>query len=453
MAEKTDKEKAIDQLKGNATKYAKPSNYYDGVHELRFATDKFKNAFGSLFKEFALNLCPAVVDAVRDKLVITEFSIEKGSGKKAADEAWRIWQENRMGVRSGEIHKEAVKSGDAYAIVWVDPAGKVTIYPNRAASCTVMYDEETPGKILWGAKIWSLPDKKMRLNMFFPDRIERYITSKKVEGGIPDAKEFIDFTDDSGATGIKNPYGVVPIFHFANNADVGTFGRSELKDVIPVQDGLNKSVLDMLVAMEFASYRQRWAAGIEIEFDDDGKPIPPFQAGIEKLWITENNEAKFGDFEATELKQFLEVKDSFRTDFATVSGTPLYYFMQTGANFPQSGESYRRSETRFINKIRDRQQAFGAVWEDVIEFAMRIENKGENRVFAQWEEPDKLTEKEQLENLLLKKDLGVNDERLWMEAGYGEADITEMTEAKEKAAEDAATRFNRGEDGGGGFGE
>jgi hypothetical protein len=33
-----------------------------------------ENAFGSLFREFALNLCPAVVDAVREKLKITSFS-------------------------------------------------------------------------------------------------------------------------------------------------------------------------------------------------------------------------------------------------------------------------------------------------------------------------------------------------------------------------------------------
>lgn len=442
MAEKTDKEKAIEQLKANTAKYEKPTNYYDGIHELRFATDKFVNAFGSLFKEFALNLCPAVVEALRDKLVVTEFSVEKGKAATTADEAWRIWQENRMGVRSGEIHKEAVKNGDAYAIVWVDPAGRLTIYPNRAESCTVLYDEETPGKILWGAKYWKLIDGKMRLNMFHPDRIEKYVTKKKVEGGLPEAKEFVEFEPP-----IRNPYGVVPVFHFANNADVGMFGRSELKDVIPVQDGLNKSVLDMLVAMEFASYRQRWAAGIEIEYDDNGKPIPPFKAGIERLWITENGEAKFGDFDATELKQFLEVKDSFRTDFATVSGTPLYYFMQTGANFPQSGESYRRSETRFINKVRDRQQAFGSVWEDLMEFALRIENKGDARLFTVWEEPEKLSEKEQLENLLLKKDLGVNDERLWMEAGYGESDIAEMTAAKEKAMEDMARSFNAGEEG------
>lgn len=441
MAEKTDIEKAIEELRLNRSRYEKTESYYDGDHELSFATDKFVNAFGSLFREFALNLCPAVVEALRDKLVITEFSVEKGERKETAADAWKIWQDNRMGVRAGEIHKEAVKNGDAYAIVWPGPDKRVTIYPNKAASSMVTYDPELPGKILWGAKYWAMLDKKVRLNLFYPDRTERYISKKKVDGELPEANGFTEFEAP-----VPNPYGVVPIFHFANNADVGSLGRSELKDVIPVQDGLNKSVLDMLVAMEFASYRQRWASGIEIDYDDNGKPIPPFKAGIERLWITENNEAKFGDFEATELKQFLEVKDSFRTDFATVSGTPLYYFMQTGANFPQSGESYRRSETRFINKVRDRQGAFGAVWEDLMEFALMVENKGQVRLFTGWEEPEKLSEKESLENLQIKKDLGVSDEQLWMEAGYGEADIAAMKAAKEMAMERMARSFNAGEE-------
>jgi hypothetical protein len=71
------------------------------------------------------------------------------------------------------------------------------------------------------------------------------------------------FRQDGPAFGhvVPNPYGVVPVFHFANNADLGMTGRSELEAAMPVQDGLNKSVLDMLVAMEFSAYRQRWAAG------------------------------------------------------------------------------------------------------------------------------------------------------------------------------------------------
>lgn len=446
-----DIDKAARYLRENRSRYTETENYYDGDHDLAFASDKFKNAFGSLFREFSLNLCPAVVDAVKDKLVITGFRAESG-GENIPDDAWNIWQQNRMGKRSGEIHKEAVKNGDAYAIVWPDPTGRVTIYPQRAGMCMVEYDEETPGRIVWAAKYWRRLDDRHRVNMFYGDRVEKYI-SRPERSATRDARpdpetiKYEPFTEDKGGEVIPNPYGVVPVFHFANNADLGSLGRSELKDVISVQDALNKSVLDMLVAMEFSAFRQRWISGIEIEYDNEGQPIAPFKSGAERLWITESAETKFGDFAASELSQFLGVKDSFRIDFASVSGTPLYYFMQTGANFPQSGESYRRAETRFVNKIRDRQESFGNVWEDLMQFALMMDGKGNDvRLYAEWEDAAKLSETEELANLLLKKDLGVSDEQLLTEAGYGSADIEAMLKAKAKQREAMVRSFNRGEE-------
>lgn len=439
-----DIKKALERFRERANAYAKTERYYGGDHDLAYATAKFENAFGKLFREFAMNLCPAVVDAVRDKLVVTEFRIEEGE-TAAADLAWKIWQKNRMEIRSGEVHKEAAKQGDAYVMVWVNDKGDVTIYPNKAATCTVFYDDENPGKILWAAKLWRRDDKRFRLNLFYPDRTERFISkakgSENTEATPPDAKEYEVFDEP-----IANPYGIVPVFHFGNNGDIGSFGISELTSAMPVQDALNKSVLDMMVAMEFAAYRQRWASGIEIEYDDDGKPIPPFKAGISHLWITENPDAKFGDFEASDLEKFLKVKESFRTDLACVTGTPLHYFMLTGASFPQSGISVEKLESRFLDKIRDRQQSFGAVWESVMSFALLIENsKVENRLFVGWEDPAPLSEREQLENLVIKKDIGVTDETLLMEAGYGEQEIEEMMAAKEAERERMVRSFNSGE--------
>ncbi len=431
MQNEADIKKALAQLKANETKYAKTTRYYKGEHDLAFASQKFKNAFGSLFREFALNLCPAVCDAVRDKLKVENFQVEEGADN-LPKEVWKLWKDNRMGKRSGEVHKEAVKNGDAYVIVWVDPNKKVTIYPQKAMNCTVLYDEETPGKILWAAKTWTTPapESKTRLNLYYPDRIERYISQQKTGDSLPEANGLISFSDDGENSSITNPYGIVPVFHFANNSDIGSFGESELASAMPIQDALNKSVLDMLVAMEFASYRQRWASGIEIEFDDDGNAIPPYTAGIERLWISESPEAKFGDFEAANLEQFLKVKSDFRIDMACVTGTPLYYFMLTSGDAP-SGESLKKAETRFINKVRDRQESFGQVWEDVMAFALLLEGKKDVRLFADWEDPSPLSEKEKLENVVIKQEIGISDEQALIEAGYGESDIAKMLEAKQ----------------------
>ena len=124
---------------------------------MNFATEKFANTFGDLFREFALNLCPAVVDATRDKLKITGFGVQsagfssyppeegRDEFRTLSGEIERIWRTNRMAVRCGEVHKEVLRSGDAYLIVWPGDDGLVRIFPNSAETCTVQYDDEDPG--------------------------------------------------------------------------------------------------------------------------------------------------------------------------------------------------------------------------------------------------------------------------------------------------------------------
>jgi len=412
-------ELAIEQFRNNAGRYRRSSRYYAGEHSLSFATEKFANTFGDLFREFALNLCPAVCDAIKDKLKITGFGVrseERDKSRTLSADVNEIWRANRMAIRAGEVHKEALKNGDAYVIVWPAADGTVQIFPNTAETCTVGYDEEMPGRVKWAAKYWRTPEKRTRLNLFFPDRIEKFISKDAQDGFLPNAESFTPTVESARSIASKNaeerdesrtlnnPFGVVPVFHFANNADIGSFGVSELEPAIPVQDGLNKAVLDMLVAMEVCAYRQRWAAGIEIQYDKDGNAAAPFKAGIDHLWLAENPDAKFGDFAAADLEQFLKVKDGFRIDIASVTGTPLYYLMPQVRGFP-SGESLRKAETRFVAKVRDRQEQFGTVWEDVMSFALRIAGHANAAVSTEWEPASPLTEREMLENLKLRREL------------------------------------------------
>ena len=433
-----DIENAIEMLRAKQPRLAKLERYYAGDHDLAFATAKFQNAFGTMFREFALNLCPAICDAVRDRLRVTGFGVDGADAHDDASEAAvgigeevrRIWQRNQMDARSGVLHKEVLKTGDSFAIVWPDEAGKALIFPNRSAACTAVYDDEAPGRVKWAAKYWRRADGRIRLNLFYPDRIEKYISRRKHETLISDAGDFEpfergfadSFNDQSGPV-VRNPFGEVPVFHFANNSGMETDGISEIAAAIPIQDGLNKAVLDMLVAMEFCAYRQRWAAGIEIEYDADGKPKAPFTAGIDHLWISENPNTRFGDFEAANLEQFLKVKDGFRVDMASVTGTPISYLLPPNRGFP-SGESLRNAETRFIAKVRDRQATFGQTWASAMAFALRVEGAGSNaRLITNWEDAARMSVRERLENVILKKQIGISTERALIEAGYGAAEI------------------------------
>ena len=145
--------------------------------------------------------------------------------------------------------------------------------------------------------------------------------------------------------------------------------------------------------------------------------MPPFTTSMNNVWMTENTEARFGEFGASDLEQFLKVKDGFRIDMASVTGTPLYYLMPQIRGFP-SGESLRKAETRFLAKVRDRQEQFGAVWEEVMSFALRLSGHPNLSLTTQWEDPSPSNERDVLENLRIKRDLGIPFEQILSEAGY-----------------------------------
>jgi hypothetical protein len=147
--------------------------------------------------------------------------------------------------------------------------------------------------------------------------------------------------------------------------------------------------------------------------------------------------ARFGQFEASDLKQFLAVQEDRSAPRSRgVSGTPLHYLFITRGDFP-SGEAMKSAEARFTRKIQDRQVAFGNEWEDAIAFALRVE--GEERSSRRtwmtlWETASPRSERELLETLVLKQALGVPRAQLIRELGYEADKADELIAAAEEQA-------------------
>ena len=77
---------------------------------------------------------------------------------------------------------------------------------------------------------------------------------------------------------IANPLGAVPVVNLRNTDRVlDDYGSSEIDDLKPLVDALNKSLVDMMVTSEYVGRPRRWATGIELVeepvLDDDGNPV------------------------------------------------------------------------------------------------------------------------------------------------------------------------------------
>ncbi len=407
-----------------AAAYVLYGDYYAGRHKLTFATQKFRDTFGDTFQAMKENLCPAVIDGIADKLQLEKLKTEAGDDADLDE----VWKRCRLDQLQGEIHKDALTYGDSYVVVWEDSEDftRPVIYPNLPGSIVVQYHSEKLGYITKGAKYFPHESGKIRLNVYFPDRTEKYITTNKAKSLPVTAAAFEIFIEEDEEWPLFNPYDKVPIFHFANNAGVGQPGVSELRDIIVLNDALNKSLCDMLVAMEFEAFAQRWVSGLEPKKDENGKEIAPFKSGVDRLWIAKKAEATFGEFSRADLASFITVQNSLRAAIARNAGFPLYYFMlETGT--PPSGEALKTSTARVTAKVSDRQISFGNRWEDIAKFCLEIKGRRDVATVAKWKDTSPgLTEKETWEVATLQRDNGVSRKQVLSERNYTEPQIAQF---------------------------
>ena len=438
---------AIEDVRRRQATYLLCQEYYDGNHRLVFATEKYRNAFGDLFREFADNLMDDVADEPADRLQITNFTaVAAGLAQRAQD----LWETNKGDSRSGRVHLDGFRSGDGMVIVWPDSNGTPRMYPQKPEQMAVRYDDDLPDEIEVAAKVWR-EGRVYRLNLYYCDRIERYATKGTGnDGGMPKAASFLPYNEPAEAEPGETPEAAEPwiephdygqvVYHFPNG-DVSAYGTSALDDVIPLQDGLNKTLADMLVAMEFHAYPQRWATGVQVERDPiSGKEIDPFQSGAERLWRTGNEAAQFGQFTQADLSQFLEVQDSFRAEIARKGGLPPHS-VGAGRQSPPSGISLLVSEGRLIKRVKDRQRDWGDVWCEVMAAMLRMDGAPATTaqdIDIEWAPAETRDEKAQAETLTMKVALGVSKRQALLEMGYDEDKVDEMLGEGESASADAA---------------
>ena len=176
-----------------------------------------------------------------------------------------------------------------------------------------------------------------------------------------------------------------------------------------------------------------------------GKTRPPFEPGADRLWAAANENIKFGQFDAANLEQYLKIEESLRLEIARLAALPPHFLQQWAGQAP-SGEALRAAESRFVKKVQDRQAEYGNVWEDAMELALRQANAASEdvRLTCKWVDPSSTSEQEQLNNILVKKQIGISVEEALKEAGYGEQDIQRMMDEKQAAADAQRQQFNSG---------
>ncbi|MEK9644212.1 MAG: phage portal protein [Alphaproteobacteria bacterium] len=375
--------------------------YYRGDHPLAFATREFLEAFGGLFGAFSDNWCETVVNAVKERLHVTGFRF--GEDSDADTEAWDIWQRNALDLESNMAHLEALVFGVSYALVWpLDGLARVTVeHPYQVVTVPKAGDRRTVAAAM---KRYRDDDGTEVAWLYLPGEVRRYrstdpepnvLALERVRAGHINWALDRD-NDEDGPAVVDNPFGdVVPVVPLENRPRLIAAPRSEIENVIPLQDAVNKEWADCMVASEYAADAQRWILGWEPEVDpESNQPVnPPLDRRKRFLTLNQNENDEhpvtIGQFTPGNLDNYVKVIETLVQHIASQTRTPPHY-LNPGAD-RLSGESIEASESGLISKVIERQQTFGEGWERVMRLAFLAEGNEEKAALVSaetlWQPP------------------------------------------------------------------
>lgn len=395
---------------------------------------------------FRLNICRGVVNAVLDELQVVGFDTgEQGDTKPLAEWAMKVWNTNRMDAIQKDVHETALRDRESFVIVdwdtkndrprfsWHqrytslsahedgDEAGCYMVYPDNDYT-----QQPTAAVKRWMEDVWqgNIRTQRMRMTVYYPGRIERYAYTSGWQ----------TYTDNEGdqwptpwvdQTG--RPLGI-PVIHFKN---AGL--RPEAWDAIPMQDAINKMLVDILASGDLTAFRIFFASGFIPTTDG----MPPKTDGSNQLSIapaqivgTTKDGASFTAIDGANLQPMVETLTQLILYTAMITDTPASRF--SSSHQVQSGESQKEQNKPLLAKVETRRTMFGNAWEDALAFARKLENLfGAGRLDEETPFSTLWKHSYSLEELEAKKRLGVPQEQIWKEMGYSQADIKAMKESDE----------------------
>lgn len=442
------RDKLLKRLDDRASRISRYVAYYEGRHNLRYTTHEFREAFGSLFSNYSENFCALIPDAVEERLAVVGFRYGKDLG--ADEDANRIWQDNALDAESQLCHTESLVKSEASVIVspyrseW-PKSDTPLITVEDPTQVYVALDPADSRRRLAAIKRWTDEDGHMRATLYLSDAIYKWRSEQKAdEFGLLNYADvrWQNRQERDESWPLPNPLGVVPVVPFINRPRLDRIGRSEIEEVMPIQDAVNQIVRNMLLASELAAFPQRYGINLEPETDEaTGQPVERHKASIKRLWLAPppddgEPETKFGQFPAADMTPYIKTIEQRIQHIATITRTPPHYLLGQSGSFP-SGESLKATETGLVAKVKRKQRYFSEAWEEVMRLAFSALGDSRQNVTDSetvWSDPESRTEAEHVDALNKMSALGVPHEALWERWG---ASPTEIARWKAQMAEES----------------
>lgn len=371
----------------------KVDRYIHGLHDDPYMPELADAEYKLLAKRAVTNHIPLLVRAPVQGCYVDGFragKAERGSLPDALVDspAWDHWQRSRLDSRQTSIYHAAASYGHSFVVTekrdgdekatsrGLSPLRTAAIYEDPAA-------DEDPVAALHVER-W--PSAKRLGRAFFWDGPEKYWIRFKEK----DTEEFeLEFDYDNGT-------GECPVTRFAPEVDLDGRTHGVVEQIMPLQDRLNQTVFDLLIAQTYGSFKVRYATGMappyvqvakldddgnfvgfEPKLDENGQPILRKVSVNGKTFLhAEDPNTKFGSLDETPLDGYIAALKDVSERLSAVTQTPPTYLLGQIANL--SAEALNAAEKTFDRKVESWRHSFGESWERVFRLASRLDGDSEN---------------------------------------------------------------------------
>ncbi|HVQ51110.1 MAG TPA: phage portal protein, partial [Mycobacterium sp.] len=266
------------------------AKYVAGQHDSVYVPAGANREYHWLMRVAKVNMMRLVVSVLAQNLYVDGYRRAKSDDNA---EPWTIWQANRLDARQHGIHRAALKYGISYTLVLpgepepvitpMSPRRMTAFYsdpvndewPLFAVECTTEQTKSDGGKLVARKRVRLFDDAGVY--RFVTDDEARTVTLEEVE---------------------EHDLGVCPVVRYLNEVDLDEDEcvAGEVEPLIPLQDQANSTTFNLLMAQQFAAFRQRWVTGMAT-VDENGRPIQPFRARVDDVFVADDPDTKFGEFE------------------------------------------------------------------------------------------------------------------------------------------------------------
>jgi hypothetical protein len=383
-------------------------DYLDGImadpYKPKGATDEYE----LLIQRSKVPILGLVLSAPAQAMYVEGY--RAGDDDSKSQSFWKRWQSNQLDAAQARVYRGALSFGRAYVGVEKGkPRGKrkaggpkaFTLSPMRTVA--LWYDpanDTIPAAVVTWDVMPTLGRTGGRGRIWTDESVTtfKFNESKEYELGTPE------------------PHGmsVCPIVAFDAFRDLEGNTHGIIEKLIPIQDAVNQTKFDLLVAQTYGSFKVRTAAGLtpppkrapvavtvgearpsmdpddprqdlpddvifgyrmEVILDEHGEAIPePITADITRFLVAADPEVKFGQLDETPLNGFIESIGMSFHQIAAVSQIPPHHLLGNLANL--SADALAVAESSLFRMVAELQHAFGEGWEQVLCLLAEADGEG-----------------------------------------------------------------------------